>query len=109
MSTEAPAAPAQPQATTTRPPTLAERVFDRAFRTATWVLAWGGVALLVMIVLEIGKEALPAFKEHGVGLVTSSEWNPSKKEVIRDPATGEIDERDDPKFGLAAPIFGTIY
>jgi phosphate transport system permease protein len=107
MSTDSPT-PAPPH-TGTRAPTPIERLFDRGFRGLTWVLAWGGVVLLLLIVLEISKVAAPAVKEHGVSLMGSSDWNPSKKEIVRDPETGEIDEKADPRFGLAAPIFGTIY
>lgn len=94
---------------TTRPPTLGERLFDRSFRTLTWLLAWGGVALLIYLGVEIGQDAFPAFREHGLGLTTSSDWNPSKKVLTQDPVTGEIDEQPAPVYGLAGPIFGTIY
>jgi phosphate transport system permease protein len=108
MSTASAAQPA-PESKATRPPTALERLFDQGFRGLTWVLAWGAVVLLLLIILVIGKDAAPALKEHGAGLMTSKDWNPSKKELVRDPATGEIDEIANPQYGLAAPIFGTIY
>lgn len=93
----------------TRPPTALEQLFDKGFRALTWVLSWGSVILLLLFVFEIGSKALPQFKKDGLKPLTSTEWNPSYIEVVRDPATGENEEIEKPQFGLAGPLFGTLY
>jgi phosphate transport system permease protein len=92
----------------TRPPTAAEQLWDKGFRGMTWLLGWGSVALLLLLVFEIGSKAVPQLKKEGLAPLTSAEWNPAKIKVVRD-ADGENTEVEDPKFGLAGPIFGTLY
>src|SRR5258708_9940078 len=76
----------------TRPPTLFEVLSDRGFRALTWTLAWLSVGVLVMVVLEIGGQAMPAIKAHGASLVMQTEWHAS-----------------DDHYGILPHIFGTIY
>src|SRR4051794_38765337 len=80
-----------PQAAT-RPPTLFEVMSDRGFRALTWGLAWLSVIVLVLVVLEIGGQAMPAIKAHGGSLMTQTEWHASERH-----------------FGILPHIFGTIY
>src|SRR5262249_45455683 len=75
-----------------RPPTPAERAWDNFFRRLTWGTAWLSVGLLVFFVLEIGSRAMPAVREHGTSMPTSTEWAPS--------------EQGD---GILPHIWGTLY
>lgn len=82
----------QPSTSIARPPTTAEIVTDRAFRTLTHLFALLVVGTVVWIVFEIGSEAAPAVRSYGVEFLTSTTWNPVKKE-----------------FGILPEIFGTLY
>src|SRR5262245_27618403 len=75
-----------------RPPTLFERGADCFFRGLTRCIAWLSVGLLVFFVFEIGSKASPAIQEHGLGMLTSTEWAPSEQE-----------------YGILPHIWGTVF
>ena len=78
--------------TVSRPPTLLERIWDRGFCNGSWLIAWLSVGLLLLVVLEIGKEAIPAVKQHGLNLALSTEWDTAQD-----------------RYGILPHIFGTLY
>ena len=66
----------------------------RADRLFSWLCLGSGLLVLVvlgLILLSTGNEAMPAFREEGVGFLTSKVWN---------PAAGQ--------FGALAFIYGTL-
>jgi phosphate transport system permease protein len=73
-------------------PRAGEIVFDRGFRWVSLGFAWLTILLMAYILYEIGGTAVPAVREHGVGLLTSSSW---------DVGRGE--------FGILPQIWGTLY
>lgn len=74
------------------PPSTSVILFDRGFRKLTMLGTWAIVLLVVWIVWEIGGKAIPAFKECGLGFVTSTTWDGNR----------EI-------FGILPEIWGTLY
>jgi phosphate transport system permease protein len=66
----------------------------RADRLFSWLCLGSGLLVLVvlgLILLSTGNEAMPAFRDEGVGFLTSKVWN---------PAAGQ--------FGALAFIYGTL-
>ncbi len=53
-----------------------ERKIDTGFIWLTKILAWGIVAVLVLIALPIAFQAFEAFKEFGIGFLFNSAWDP---------------------------------
>jgi phosphate transport system permease protein len=86
-----PAAPARPQPLS-RPPTVAEKLWDRTFRGLTWGLAWLSVAVVLLIVLRIGQSAAPAVSRYGTAMLTTETWDPNRQ-----------------AFGIKPQIWGTVY
>ena len=76
----------------TQPPSAYDRFINNSTRLLAWSFAIGTILLLVYIIYEIGLSAIPAVREHGASLVTSNEYEPNAD-----------------KFGLRAPILGTLY
>ncbi|HEX4935944.1 MAG TPA: hypothetical protein VFV33_22345, partial [Gemmatimonadaceae bacterium] len=64
---------------------------DRVYRVVTTAFAWAVPLLLGLIALEVVLAAWPAFREFGLGFLTSSEW---------DEVRGN--------FGAAPMIYGTV-
>ena len=75
-----------------RPPSMAEVVADRTFRSATRLVAWAAVALVFYIVWDIGREAVPAVRDYGAGFLTGTTWDANRHE-----------------FGILPAIIGTLY
>ena len=75
-----------------KPPSTVDVIIDRLTRLLALSFAIGTIALLALIVYEIGLSAIPAMREHGFSLLTSSTWDINR----------EI-------YGLRAPILGTLY
>ncbi|MEE4301628.1 MAG: phosphate ABC transporter permease subunit PstC [Pseudomonadales bacterium] len=75
-----------------RAPTLRERYGDLLFRGLARCSAVAVVAMLALLVLELGLSAWPAIREHGVTLFMTSVW---------DPSAGV--------FGVLPEIWGTLY
>ncbi|HET7489900.1 MAG TPA: phosphate ABC transporter permease subunit PstC [Acidimicrobiales bacterium] len=66
-------------------------IADRVFRAVTLLCGMAVLAVLVLIVYSMTKQALPAFRAAGAGFVTSDEWVPNAG-----------------KFGALAFIYGTL-
>jgi len=73
-------------------PSGGEYLTDRLFRGIAFAGAAFVILLLVYIFYEIGRLALPAIRDHGLGFLTSAVWNPTAGE-----------------FGILAEIWGTLY
>ena len=54
--------------------------FDVLFSGLTFLSGWGTVALLVLIGLEVGYQALPAMRQFGFHFLISSDWDPVNDE-----------------------------
>jgi phosphate transport system permease protein len=65
---------------------------DWSFRHMTRTLALLAFGMVIWLVVQIAVTAEPAIQEHGVDFLTSSKWDPGKKE-----------------FGIAPQIGGTLY
>lgn len=74
------------------PPSSADYTADRLFRSIAISSASLIVILVAFILWQIGGEAVPAFKLHGFGFVTGTQWNTN---------TGT--------FGVLPEIWGTLY
>lgn len=75
-----------------KPPSGFDLFWDRAFRLATLSVAWLVVLLLGLILYQIGKTALPAIGQYGIGFLTTSTWDPNTE-----------------TFGILPSIWGTLY
>lgn len=75
-----------------QPPTSSERAFHRGFSLLAMLCAAGIILLVVAIVWEIGRQAVPAMIAQGPGFLTRSVWNASTNE-----------------FGILPEIWGTLY
>jgi len=76
----------------TRPPSQAEFLTDRLFRSLTYAAGGLVVILLLYILYKIGVQAAPAMQRFGVGFLTTAVWDPGREQ-----------------FGVLAEIWGTIY
>jgi len=74
------------------PPSKSDVFFDRAFVLFTRICTWLIALLVLYIVIEIGGKAVPAFKEHGLGFITSTTWDVNQGQ-----------------FGILPEIWGTLY
>jgi phosphate transport system permease protein len=74
------------------PPSTAQKWTDRAFRQLCVVFAATTVALIAILVLEIGVKAIPAFGKYGVGFLYRVTWDPNKA-----------------NYGILPEIWGTLY
>jgi len=52
--------------------------FDTVFRRSTFLAGWGTVALLLVILLEVGYASLPAVRQFGFHFLISSDWDASE-------------------------------
>jgi len=78
--------------TLSRPPSFADKLFDKSFRGLTYIFTWFTILLLAYIVYKIGGQALPAIAEHGIAFLTSTTWDVNAH-----------------KFGILPEIWGTLY
>ncbi|MGB3622496.1 phosphate ABC transporter permease subunit PstC [Ketobacter sp. MCCC 1A13808] len=74
------------------PPSRREYTTDSVFRAVCYSAALVIIVLLIYIVLEIGLEAIPAFKEFGFGFITGTTWDAVANQ-----------------FGVLPEIWGTLY
>ncbi len=56
-----------------------ERKLDSGFIWLTRIFGWGIVTILVLIALPIAQQALPAYREFGLGFLFNSAWDPVNK------------------------------
>jgi phosphate transport system permease protein len=75
-----------------RPPTGAERAFDRGFRWATFAFAWLTILSVVFLFWEIGRTAAPLVREYGSRVFVERDWSAGQG-----------------RFGLLPAIWGTVY
>ena len=75
-----------------RPPTSPEIVWDRLFRGSAYAVAWASVALVVLIVYEIGGSALPAIRKLGPHFIVETQLDFNKQ-----------------IYGVLPEIWGTLY
>ena len=75
-----------------RPPTRIERVSDRVFRQATYVVALLTIALVIYLVFSIAHVAMPAMHAYGVSFLTGTTWDANRSQ-----------------FGILPAIVGTLY
>jgi phosphate transport system permease protein len=75
-----------------RPPTTSQRWVDVAFRRLCVIFAALTIVLIILLVVEIGLKAIPAFREYGLRFLTSAVWDPNKA-----------------IYGILPEIWGTLY
>lgn len=98
MIKPAPTATASPSSTdafrsaVARPPTRLQKASDVLFAALARTFAASILILLGTLALEVARHAGPAVAEHGLGFITSSDW---------DSGRGE--------FGVLPQIIGTLY
>ncbi len=78
--------------TLSAPPSSNDYLKDTAFRSFAYFCALSIILLVAYIVFELGAQALPAMKEHGLGFITGTTWDTNKGE-----------------FGVLPEIWGTLY
>ena len=76
----------------TQPPTLVERGNDAIFRAIAYTSALVIIVLVAYILWEIGKKAMPAIQDYGLGFWVGTTWDVNKGE-----------------FGVLPEIWGTLY
>ncbi|KAA6185538.1 phosphate ABC transporter permease subunit PstC [Thiohalocapsa marina] len=76
----------------TRPPSSAERATDSIFRAVAYVCALLIIVLVAFILWEIGKKAVPAMADHGLGFWVGTTW-----------------DTNNGVFGVLPEIWGTLY
>ena len=74
------------------PPSAAQKWIDRVFRQLCVAFAASVIVLFAILVLEIGVQAIPAFREYGVGFLYRATWDPNKA-----------------NYGILPEIWGTLY
>lgn len=74
------------------PPSSAQKWTDRIFRQLCIVFAATTIALIAILVLEIGVKAIPAFGQYGLGFLYRATWDPNKA-----------------VYGILPEIWGTLY
>lgn len=83
---------AETASTVSGPPSSRDYLGDSIFRFIAFFCAFLIIVLTVYLLYEIGGEAVPAMKEHGLGFITGTTW---------DVRQGE--------FGVLPEIWGTLY
>ncbi|MCG8317235.1 MAG: phosphate ABC transporter permease subunit PstC [Pseudomonadales bacterium] len=76
----------------TSPPSAFDNNVDSIFRALSFSSALLLILLVGYILVQIGGEAFPAIKEHGLGFVTGTTWNVNANE-----------------FGVLPEIWGTLF
>ena len=74
------------------PPSSLQKWTDRIFRQLCVVFAATTIALIAILVLEIGVKAFPAFGQYGLGFLYRATWDPNKA-----------------NYGILPEIWGTLY
>jgi len=92
MSVELGVEPKTGPPTISRPPTTREWVSDRLFRWLCFGLAWFTILLVVLLIWELGRQAVPAMRAQGLEFLTTDKWDPGNN-----------------KFGILPEIVGTLY
>jgi phosphate transport system permease protein len=75
-----------------RPPTGWEIHSNQVFRALTYTFAWATVLLILFIVFEISRQAIPAVKSYGLKFITDRTWDPNRHE-----------------YGILPQIWGTLF
>src|SRR6516225_1267569 len=75
-----------------QPPSRGQRWFDVAFRNLCLVFAALTIVLIVVLVIEIGLKAIPAFREYGLSFLGGRLWDSNKQ-----------------TYGILPEIWGTLY
>jgi phosphate transport system permease protein len=73
-------------------PTGSQRLFDMVFRRLCYGLSCLVLVMIVFIVFEIGRRALPAMQERGLAFLTGTVWDPNQEQ-----------------YGILPQIWGTLY
>ncbi len=81
-----------PNDSISRPPSAFDVAADRAFRTLALALAWGAVLVVLLVVGEIGRNAIPAMRTYGTRFLADTVWDPNRG-----------------AFGILPQIWGTLY
>jgi phosphate transport system permease protein len=71
---------------------MLDTLLDRAFRSLTYMFAGLTIALVLLIVWEVGGKAAPAMRQYGWQFITSTTWDVNKG-----------------RFGVLPEIWGTMY
>jgi len=75
-----------------QPPSAGEFWIDRSFRGLAYVGTCLILALVAVLVFEIGGKALPGIHKYGLDLIAGSVWDPNQH-----------------RFGILPAIWGTLY
>src|SRR5271165_2142828 len=75
-----------------KPPSRVQRWIDLLFLRLCVAFAAITIALIALLVVEIGVKAIPAFREHGLGFLYRATWDPNKG-----------------VYGILPEIWGTLY
>ncbi|MCX4191396.1 phosphate ABC transporter permease subunit PstC [Methylophaga sp. OBS1] len=84
--------PASSTRTLSAPPSASDYLKDAIFRAFAYFCALSILLLVGYIVFELGSQAMPAIKAHGLGFVTGTTWDTNEQ-----------------VFGVLPEIWGTIY
>ena len=57
------------------PPSRTDYLLDRSFRWLALVCAWLIIAVVGLLLWEIGAKAVPAIKEYHLGFLTGTTWD----------------------------------
>ena len=74
------------------PPSRTDYLLDRSFRWLALVCAWLIIAVVGLLLWEIGAKAVPAIQEYHLGFLTGTTWDVNKR-----------------IFGILPEIWGTLY
>lgn len=75
-----------------RPPSTGEILVDKLFRQFSLAIAVFTILLVIYVVFDIGRVAMPAVHSYGFGFLTGTTWDPNKN-----------------TFGVLPAIVGTLY
>src|SRR5271157_3886830 len=75
-----------------QPPSKMQLLFDSAFRRLCIAFSALTIFLIVLLVVEIGAKAIPAFREHGLSFLWGRTWDPNRE-----------------VYGILPEIWGTLY
>lgn len=92
MAATAPRIASADSGSVSQPPTAAEQTVHRVFAGLAMAAAAGIILVVVYIVYEITRQALPAMAEQGAGFLVRDVWNARSNE-----------------FGILPEIWGTLY
>jgi len=75
-----------------KPPSTRQRFIDRGFLALCRTFAWLAALLVAAIVVQIFVDAVPAIRDHGVGFLTGTTWDPNAEQ-----------------YSILPEIWGTLY